>query len=119
MFLSLRLFSQLCRYLQCIYLMLFYLPETNDQTAVVAGGVGGTLALVILILIIVFLVHRRYTFVCIISKVSYVCTFKKIHITFYIETLGQSIREYVLTRGRHVYVYNSLFFITDFEKRNR
>lgn len=79
----------------CIYLMLFYLPETNDQTAVVAGVIGGTLAFVILILIIVFLVHRRYTFVCTISKVSYVCTFKKFHMTFYIETLGQSIREYV------------------------
>nr|XP_022320733.1 hemicentin-1-like [Crassostrea virginica] len=41
--------------------------KTNDQTAVVAGGVGGTLALVILILIIVFLVHRRYSFVCTIN----------------------------------------------------
>ncbi|XP_078323845.1 neural cell adhesion molecule 1-like isoform X3 [Crassostrea virginica] len=40
------------------------LQETNDQTAVVAGGVGGTLALVILIIIIVFLVHRRYTCIC-------------------------------------------------------
>ena len=51
---------------------LFYFPETNDQTAVVAGGVGGTLALVILILIIVFLVHRRYTCICSIGKVFYV-----------------------------------------------
>ncbi|XP_078323049.1 uncharacterized protein LOC144622284 [Crassostrea virginica] len=41
--------------------------KTNDQTAVVAGVVGGTLALVILILIMVFLVHRRYTFVCTIN----------------------------------------------------
>nr|XP_022323489.1 hemicentin-1-like isoform X2 [Crassostrea virginica] len=43
------------------------LEEINDQTAVVAGGVGGTLALVILISIIVFLVHRRYTCTCTIS----------------------------------------------------
>ena len=53
------------------YFTLFYFPDINDQTAVVAGGVGGTLALVILILIIVFLVRRRYTCICYIGKVFY------------------------------------------------
>nr|XP_022323491.1 hemicentin-1-like isoform X2 [Crassostrea virginica] len=43
------------------------LEDINDQTAVVAGSVGGTLTLGILMFITVFLIHRRYTFRCSIS----------------------------------------------------
>nr|XP_022320738.1 uncharacterized protein LOC111122977 isoform X3 [Crassostrea virginica] len=43
------------------------LKDINDQTAVVAGSVGGTLALGILMFITVFLLHRRYTCICTIG----------------------------------------------------
>ena len=42
--------------------------ETSDLTGVVAESVGGSLALVIGIVAIVVIVHRRYT--CNISNVS-------------------------------------------------
>nr|XP_022317747.1 hemicentin-2-like [Crassostrea virginica] len=40
------------------------LKETSDQTGVVAGSLGGSLALVIVVCIIVVIVHRHYTCSC-------------------------------------------------------
>lgn len=41
------------------------LSDTGSrQTAVIAGSVGGTLTVVVIVLITVFLVYRRYTCIC-------------------------------------------------------
>ena len=92
--------------------MVFCFPEINDQTAVVAGSVGGTLALVILISIIVFLVHRRYTCTYTISKISCVVShdivrYKIIQIEYMFELEGE------------MFMCTIFFFTIGFEIRNR
>lgn len=54
-----------------IYIHMFIKSITGSrrQTAVIAGGVGGTLTAVVIV-VVVFLVYRRYTFKSVVPMIN-------------------------------------------------
>lgn len=59
-----------CHMFICIHMFIKSITGSRRQTAIIAGGVGGTLTAVVIVHNTVFLVYRRHTFKSVVPMIN-------------------------------------------------